>query len=121
MKYFSIDDEVEYSLTTDAGEFFDAPSHTSISGSVTYSADLRDGGDKALLPFVGVGASVRYIINNGGLSVTSPGGVTDSWGTFSTIITVTGGISGDEATVTFTSDTFTPRPPAVQTVTVTIP
>ena len=67
------------------------------------------------MPFVGVGASVTYATNDGGLIVTTSGGATDSSGTFSTIITVSGGTSGDAATVTFTSGS------AVQTVTVTIP
>ena len=47
--------------------------------------------------------------------VTALGGATDSSGTFSTPITVTGGATEDSATVTFTSGS------AVHTVTVTIP
>ncbi len=100
------------------GEFFDAPSHTSISDSVDYYVDLRDGGDSAYLPFVGVGAYVEYTTNTGTLEVVvtqPPYGATDSSGTYRATITVTGGVTDDAATVTFTSGS------AVQTVTVTIP
>ncbi len=91
---------------------------TLISSSTSIGLRVRDGGDTIPIPFTGISVAVSYKTNTGGLGVTPDfwSYVTDATGRAISVVTVAGGASGDEATVTYTANGT-----AVGTVTVKIP
>ncbi|RMG89897.1 MAG: hypothetical protein D6706_20505 [Chloroflexi bacterium] len=78
------------------------PDITTISNSSTVEFTLEDAGGYAL-EGVTVSTSVKYVANAGGLVVTASPSPTDSSGRGAVTITVTGGVSGDQATVTLSA------------------
>jgi hypothetical protein len=76
----------------------------SISATTTITLELTDGGDGIHLPYRAVKTFINYTTNTGGLSVTvDPASCpyTDISGTCTPEIDVTGGATGDAATVDF--------------------
>ncbi|MCF6280923.1 MAG: hypothetical protein L3J28_01740 [Candidatus Polarisedimenticolaceae bacterium] len=91
---------------------------TVIASTSPISLRVRDGGDTIPVPYTGVSVSVVYKTNTGGLSVTPDAGsyTTNAYGFATPTLTVAGGASSDEATVTFIANGT-----AVGVVTVEIP
>ncbi len=97
-KVTAIDGRFCFEPTT-GGSLVAKPASLSASGSV--SIEVRDGGDRIRVPYWFVSASVEVTSNAGSLDVTATSGYTAGNGVFTSSIVVTGGASGDAATVTF--------------------